>query len=208
MKLCFTWGVVLGLLMCACGSKQETVNLYDFDIQLQGGQVVSLDKYKGNVILIVNTASQCGFTPQYADLVDLYKKYVSKGFIILDFPCNQFGGQSPENDEETTQFCQKNYGTPFVQLREVEVNGEHSSPLFAWLKSQKKFEGFDMTHPLGALLDSLLKKENPDYASNSDIKWNFTKFLIDREGEVVARFEPTFDMKAVETYIVEELKDE
>lgn len=192
MMMCMA--VVLSLFT---GSLQAQT-LYDFTATAQGGEPVSLDKYRGKVVLIVNTASRCGFTPQYADLERLYETYSGKGFEILDFPCNQFGGQSPESDEETTQFCQLNYGTQFPQYSKIEVNGEHETPLYAWLKSQKGFSGFDKSQRLGELLDGMLKKENPDYAANPDIKWNFTKFLIDREGKVVERFEPTTDMKVVE----------
>jgi glutathione peroxidase len=158
---------------------------------------LKLSDLKGKVLLIVNTASKCGFTPQYAELEQLYKSYKERGFEILDFPCNQFGGQSPESDEETTQFCQLNYGTTFPQLKKIEVNGECATPLYKWLKSEKGFAGFDEGHPIGEKLHEILSAANPDYAKSSDIKWNFTKFLIDREGKVVARFEPTTDLKRV-----------
>lgn len=184
---------------------QEKQTLYNFSATAQSGESVSLNKYKGKVVLIVNTASRCGFTPQYADLERLYEAYSEKGLEILDFPCNQFGQQSPESDEETTQFCQLNYGTQFPQYRKIEVNGENETPLYAWLKSQKGFAGFDKSHKLGELLDTMLRKANPDYDKSPDIKWNFTKFLIDREGNVVERFEPTTDMKVVEESIVRQL---
>ena len=198
----------IAILLCLFTNSmeaQEKQTLYNFSAIAQGGESISLNKYKGKVVLIVNTASRCGFTPQYADLERLYKAYSDKGFEILDFPCNQFGGQSPESDEETTQFCQLNYGTQFPQYSKIEVNGENETPLYAWLKSQKGFAGFDKSQKLGGLLDTMLRKANPDYDKSTDIKWNFTKFLINREGNVVERFEPTTDMKVVEEAIVRQL---
>ena len=185
-----------------CCSKRATKqNFYNFEVTTQAGTPLKLDTFKGKVVLVVNTASKCGFTAQYADLQALYAKYNSRGFEILDLPCNQFAGQSPESDAETTQFCQLNYGTTFAQQKKIEVNGENESPLYTWLKSEKGFNGFDKGHNLSEVLDKMLREANPDYDKSSDIKWNFTKFLIDREGKVVARFEPTADMKVVEQAI-------
>lgn len=167
----------------------------------QGGKPVKLDTFRGKVVLVVNTASKCGFTSQYSNLEELYKKYHDKGFEILDLPCNQFGGQSPESDAETTQFCQLNYGTEFPQMKKCEVNGAGELPLYTWLKSQQGFKGFDEGHPLSKILDSKLREADADYDKKSDIKWNFTKFLINRQGDVVARFEPTADMAKVEEAI-------
>ena len=196
--------LIMSMFLMTSGiQKSNAENLYDFTAKTQSGEEIKLDKYKGEVVLIVNTASKCGFTPQYSDLESLYEKYYDKGFDILDFPCNQFGNQSPESDEETTQFCQLNYGTKFPQFSKIEVNGKNETPLYSWLKSQKGFKGFDTSDKMGQLLDSMLSQQNPDYASNPDIKWNFTKFLIDREGNVVARFEPTEDMTTIENEISE-----
>lgn len=189
----------------SCNLFQGKTNLYDFEVMAQKNQPLPLSQYKGKVVLIVNTASKCGFTFQYQDLQRLYDKYNSKGFEILDFPCDQFGGQSPENDEETTEFCQLNYGTTFPQLQQIEVNGENESPLYTWLKSKKGFIGFDRKNPVSQKLDDRLKRVNPDYAKSSDIKWNFTKFLIDREGNVVARFEPTADINRIDEMIQAQL---
>ena len=187
---------------CCCSSKSDTnCTLYQFEVNAQGNKTFKLEELKGKVLLIVNTASKCGFTSQYADLEQLYKRYKDRGFEILDFPCNQFKGQSPEDDAERTAFCQLNYGTTFPQLKKIEVNGENATPLYKWLKREKGFEGFDEGHPLSSKLDELLRTDDPDYASKSDIKWNFTKFLIDRNGNVVARFEPTADMQRVESAI-------
>lgn len=183
---------------CSCGS---TKNLYNFEVMAQDGKPLKLDIFRGKVVLVVNTASKCGFTSQYADLEALYKRYHDKGFEILDLPCNQFGGQSPESDAETTEFCQLNYGTEFPQMKKCEVNGANELPLYTWLKSQQGFKGFDEGHPLSKILDSKLREADADYDKKSDIKWNFTKFLINRSGDVVARFEPTADMAKVEEAI-------
>ena len=181
-------------------------NVYDFNVLDRKGNEVSLSEYKGKVLLIVNTATRCGFTPQYEELEALYKVYRDKGLEILDFPCNQFGQQAPGSEEEIHSFCQLNYGTEFPQFKKIEVNGENQSPLFAYLKAQKGFAGFDLNHKIGALLHDMMLKADPDYASKPDIKWNFTKFLINQQGEVVARYEPTHDMKLIEQDIVNLLK--
>jgi len=188
-------------MKACCTAANGNKNLYDFEAMAQGNKRVSLAEYKGKVALVVNTASKCGFTPQYNDLQALYAKYGERGFEILDFPCNQFGGQSPESDSETTQFCQLNYGTTFPQFKKVEVNGENELPLYTWLKATQGFKGFDEGHKLATVLDGMLREADADYDKKSDIKWNFTKFLIDREGNVVARFEPTADMAKVEEAI-------
>lgn len=188
-------------MKACCSAAKGNKNLYDFEVMAQGNKRVSLAEYKGKVALVVNTASKCGFTPQYADLQALYAKYKGRGFEILDFPCNQFGGQSPESDSETVQFCQLNYGTEFPQFKKVEVNGANELPLYTWLKAEKGFNGFDEGHNLAPVLDKMLREADADYDKKSDIKWNFTKFLIDREGRVVARFEPTADMARIEEAI-------
>jgi glutathione peroxidase len=186
---------------CCSANKENPTNIYSFEVGAQGGKTLQLSDLKGKVLLIVNTASKCGFTPQYTELEQLYKSYRENGFEILDFPCNQFGGQSPEDDAERTTFCQLNYGTTFPQLKKIEVNGDNASPLYKWLKAERGFEGFDEGHPLSEKLDEILRGADPDYAQKPDIKWNFTKFLVDRNGKVVARFEPTADMKRVEKAI-------
>ena len=173
-------------------------NVYDFTVLDRRGKEVLLSEYKGKVLLIVNTATRCGFTPQYEALEAMYKDYKDQGLEILDFPCNQFGQQAPGTEEEIHEFCTLNFGTEFPQFKKIEVNGENESPLFTYLKAQKTFEGFDLNDKLGKLLDEMLSKADPDYAKKSDIKWNFTKFLVDKEGNVVKRFEPTHDMKLVE----------
>lgn len=179
------------------------MNIYDFNVLGRSDETISLEKYKGNVVLIINSATQCGFTPQYDKLQDLYERYSSQGFVILDFPCNQFGNQAPGTNEEIATFCDSNYGVTFPIFSKIEVNGENAAPLYKYLKSEKSFAGFDPKHPLTEILDKMLSEANPDYKNDSDIKWNFTKFLIDRNGNVVERFEPTEDLGAVEQVIAD-----
>lgn len=177
------------------------MNVYDFSVKKQDGSEASLSEYKGKVLLIVNTATACGFTPQYDELQELYDKYKDKGLEILDFPCNQFGDQAPGNDEEIHSFCTGRFGITFPQFSKIDVNGENASPLFKWLTENTEFEGFGIS-PMTAVLSGVVKKMDKDYKNNSKIKWNFTKFLIDRNGEIAARFEPT-DMKKLEGKIKE-----
>ena len=155
------------------------MSVYDYSVKAQDGSEVSLADYQGRVLLIVNTATGCGFTPQYEGLQDLYEKYQAQGLEILDFPCNQFGHQAPGSDEEITDFCQSRYGVTFRQFKKIEVNGAGEEPLYTFLKSQKK----------GVMGDN--------------IKWNFTKFLVDREGNVVARFAPTVTPEKIDEQIKE-----
>ena len=177
------------------------MSIYDFSVKTQDGGEVALSDYKGKVILVVNTATGCGFTPQYEELQDIYDEFKDKGLEILDFPCNQFGEQAPGDDEEIHSFCTGRYGITFPQFSKVDVNGENAIPLFKWLTENTKFEGFGMS-PMGMMLSGVVKKMDKDYKNNGNIKWNFTKFLIDRNGEIVARFEPT-DMKKLKEKIEE-----
>ena len=172
--------------------------VYDYSVFTPKGEEVKLSTLAGKVILVVNTATGCGFTPQYEPIEEMYKKYHDKGLEILDIPCNQFGGQAPGSDEEIHEFCTLHYNTTFPQCKKSDVNGPNELPLYTFLKSQKGFEGFGSGHKLAAVLDEMLAKADPDYAKKPDIKWNFTKFVINRDGEVVKRFEPTADMKEAE----------
>ncbi|MBI9094336.1 MAG: glutathione peroxidase [Sphaerochaeta sp.] len=173
------------------------MSVYDISVKGKKGEEVSLSQYKGNVLLVVNTATQCGFTPQYDELQALYAKYQGKGFEILDFPSNQFDGQAPETIDEIDKICSLKFGTRFPRFAKIEVNGKGESPLYTFLKSKQGFKGFDMNHKIAPILSEILTKKDPDYAKNPSIKWNFTKFLIDRTGNVVQRFEPTHDMASV-----------
>ena len=174
---------------------------YDYTLTSRTGETVKMESFKGKVVLVVNTATGCGFTPQYEPIERLYKDYHEKGLEILDIPCNQFGGQAPGTDDEIHAFCTLHYNTTFPQMKKADVNGANELPLYTYLKSQKGFEGLD-EHQYKALLEEMFAKADPDWASKPDIKWNFTKFVIDREGNVVARFEPTADMAKVEALIV------
>ena len=158
------------------------MTIYDFKMKDAQGNEVDLDMYRGKVLLVVNTATGCGFTPQYEGLQDLYEKYQAKGFEILDFPCNQFGNQAPGTEDEIVDFCQSRYGVTFRQFAKIEVNGAGESPLYTWLKKQK-----------GGVLGSA-------------IKWNFTKFLVDQEGNVVDRFAPTVTPEKIDSRVEALLK--
>jgi glutathione peroxidase len=151
--------------------------IYDFSVKDQAGKLESLSKYKGKALLVVNTATGCGFTPQYEGLESMYKKYKDQGFEILDFPCNQFANQAPGSDGEIHDYCVSRFAMTFPQYSKLDVNGKNEAPLYAWLKSQK-----------GGVLSSA-------------IKWNFTKFLIDRDGAVVARFAPNVEPKDIESKV-------
>jgi len=180
--------------------------VYDFTVKDRKGKDVSLREYSNEVLLIVNTATKCGFTPQYDELEKLYEKFRSQHFVILDFPCNQFGQQAPGTDESIHEFCKLNFGTEFPQFKKVKVNGDDAEPLFKYLQEQKGFAGWNMEHPIAHILDDMLSKADPDYKEKADIKWNFTKFLVDKRGVVVARFEPTAPVEEIEKQIEELLK--
>jgi len=171
--------------------------IYDYKLTTGTGEEFDLSELKGKVVLVVNTATGCGFTPHYKDLEAMYEKYHDKGLEIIDIPCNQFAGQTPGTDEEIHEFCTLKYNTQFPQMKKSDVNGENALPLYTYLKSQKGFEGFGKG-PAALAMSAVLKKVDKDYKNNPDIKWNFTKFVIDREGNVVARFEPTAKMSKVE----------
>ncbi len=179
------------------------MRFYDFEAEDVYGDIHKMEEYKGKVVLVVNTSTQCGFTPQYDDLQDIYEQYQQEGFEILDFPCNQFDGQAPESNEEIVSFCDAKFGITFRHYAKIDVNGEDAHPLYSFLKEQKGFSGFDEENSLTPILESRLARIHPDYKETSDIKWNFTKFLIDREGNVVERFEPTEDMEVVAEKIKE-----
>lgn len=157
------------------------MNIYDFKVKAMNGDEVSISNYKGKVLLIVNTATGCGFTPQYKGLQELYTKYKDKGFEILDFPCNQFMGQAPGTEEEIHKFCTGKFGITFPQFAKVEVNGKNEEPLFKYIKNEAK----------GMI--------------GSNIKWNFTKFLVDREGKVLKRFAPAETPEKIDSYVAEQV---
>jgi len=158
---------------------EEIMSIFEINVKTNQNEEISMETYRGKVLLIVNTATGCGFTPQYAGLESLYKKYNDQGFEILDFPSNQFANQAPGTDEEINSFCTLNFGTTFPRFSKIEVNGDNEDPLFAFLKKAK-----------GSLL-------------GSNIKWNFTKFLIDRKGNVVGRYSPTDKPEKLEKLILQ-----
>lgn len=180
-------------------SAQESV--YDFTVKGMNGEDISLKDYSGKVLLIVNTATQCGFTPQYKELQALYEKYQARGLEILDFPCNQFGQQAPGSNAEIHDFCTGTYNTTFTQFGKIDVNGENEEPVFRFLKLKQGFKGFDPENETSKFMDQMLSRQDAEYKSKSDIKWNFTKFLVNKKGEVVARFEPMDSMLKVESMI-------
>jgi len=176
------------------------MSIYDYNVINVKGEEVSLGKYKGKVLMIINTATGCGFTPQYKDLQEIYEKFHEKGLEIIDIPCNQFAGQAPGTDEEIHKFCTLNFGTEFPQMKKSNVNGEEALPLYKYLKKEQGFNGFG-NGPQALAMGLMLKKIDKDYKNNAEIKWNFTKFVADREGNVIKRFEPTESMKEVEKFI-------
>ena len=171
--------------------------IYDYKVKDTNGETTSLDNYKGKVLLVVNTATGCGFTPQYEGLQKLYDKYKDKGFEVLDFPCNQFFEQAPGSDEEIKNFCTTNYGTTFKRFSKIDVNGEGADPVYKYLRGQAPSATEDeKSQELYEFLSS--KGFN---TSGDDIKCNFTKFLIDKDGNVIKRFAPTDDPEKIETEI-------
>ena len=179
--------------------------VYQFSAKDRAGGEVPLKDYAGKVLLVVNTATRCGFTPQYEGLEAMYERLKGSGFELLDFPCNQFGQQAPGTDEEIHSFCVLNYKTAFPQFAKVDVNGEKAAPLFRFLVGNTEFKGFPPDGKLAPILENMLGKADPDYAKKPDIKWNFTKFLIGKDGRVVRRFEPTAPLAEVEEAIRAEL---
>ncbi|SEK20435.1 glutathione peroxidase [Ruminococcus sp. YRD2003] len=177
------------------------MNIYDFTVKDRMGNDVKLSEYQGKVLLIVNTATGCGFTPHYEPLEAMYRDLRDKGFEILDFPCNQFANQAPGSEDEIHQFCKLKFGTEFPQFAKIDVNGENAAPLFAYLAAEKPFEGFGKGIK-NVALNKFAEMNNKKFGDQAYIKWNFTKFLIARDGSVIARFEPTTEMddvrKAVE----------
>ncbi len=175
------------------------MSIYDFEVKDGEGNTVSLKEYEGKVLLIVNSATKCGFTPQYTELNEIYAEFNEQGFEILDFPCNQFGKQAPGSTEEIAEVCRNKWLVPYQIFDKIDVNGENADPLFEYLKDEQPFK--DITGKGATKLKLVLKAVDRHYKDNNDIKWNFTKFLVDREGNVVQRFEPTEDLADVKAAI-------
>ena len=173
------------------------MNIYDIKVKNRKGEDISLSDYKGKVLLIVNTATGCGFTPQYEGIESLYEKYHEKGLEVLDFPCNQFGHQAPGEDDEIHEFCTAKYQTQFDQFKKIEVNGENESPLFTFLKNEIKED--EISGLKNKMAMKAIEKISNTCKKEGDIKWNFTKFLVDREGKVIKRYSPTFNPSDMES---------
>ena len=175
------------------------MGFYDYKLKKRKGGELDLNDWRGRVVLVVNTATGCGFTPQYEGLEALYEKYHDKGFEVLDIPCNQFANQASGSDDEIHEFCTARFKTQFERVAKSEVNGENELPLYTFLKAQAPSE--EVKGVKNKLTMKAIAKMSTSAKADSDIKWNFTKFLVDREGNVVARFEPTADMKDVEACV-------
>ena len=167
------------------------MSIYDYSVLTRKGEQFPLSALRGKVLLIVNTATGCGFTPQYAALERLYEAYHEKGLEILDFPCNQFGHQAPGEDSEIHEFCTAKYKTQFDQFKKLEVNGENEAPLYTFLKQAQPDE--EIKGAKNKMAMAAIKRISSTCKKPGDIKWNFTKFLVDREGNVVRRYDPTSD---------------
>ena len=177
------------------------MSIYDYSVKDRKGNDIPLSNYKGKVLVVVNTATGCGFTPQYKGLEELYQKYHEQGLEILDFPCDQFGHQAPGSDDEIHEFCTAKYNTTFDQFKKIEVNGENENPVFTVLKEGKKediISGFKNKAAMKAV-----EKISTSCKKAGDIKWNFTKFIVDREGNIVARYSPIMEPLNMEEKIKE-----
>ncbi|MDD5800609.1 MAG: glutathione peroxidase [Coriobacteriales bacterium] len=180
------------------------MSYFDYSVTQQDGTQKPLKDYEGKVLLVVNTATGCGFTPQYEDLERIYAQYRDRGFEILDFPCNQFAGQTPGTDDEINSFCSLKFNTEFPRFKKLDVNGDNADPLFVALATEKPFQGFGKGIKAAAL-DKFAKANNKKFGDKAYIMWNFTKFLISRDGQLVARFEPTTSMDEVQKAVEEQL---
>lgn len=179
--------------------------IHDFKLKAINGKEINLSDYSNKTLLIVNTASKCGFTGQYEGLEELYKKYKDRGLVVLGFPCNQFLGQEPGVDGEISEFCSVNYGVSFPMFSKIEVNGENASELYKFLKDKAPFKGFPHKE-VGDKLSSILKENSPEFLEGNEIKWNFTKFLVSKDGNSVKRYESSIAPKDMEKDIENELK--
>ena len=181
------------------------MSIYDFKVKKRNGEELSLSENKGKVMLIVNTATGCGFTPQYEGLEMLYEKYHDKGLEILDFPCDQFGHQAPGTDDEIHEFCTMKYDTKFDQMSKIEVNGDNELPLYTYLKKEMPTE--EVQGLKNKMAMKAIKKISNTCQKEGDIVWNFTKFLIGRKGSVIKRYDPTFNPKDMEEEILKLLEE-
>jgi len=179
---------------------QAQDKLFDYKLKSLSGEEIPMRIYKGKVVVVVNTASKCGLTPQYEGLEAMYKKYKDQGLVILGMPCNQFLGQEPGSSSEIADFCQKNYGVSFPMFSKIEVRGENAHPLYKMMTTEKPFKGFDNSDS-GQKFKSFLSGKFPEIYEGNGVKWNFTKFIFDREGNLVKRIEPNIAPKDFEDEI-------
>ena len=177
------------------------MSIYEFKVKDRKGEEVSLSKYKDKVLLIVNTATGCGFTPQYKGLEEMYQKYHDKGFEILDFPCDQFGHQAPGSDDEINEFCTMRYQTTFDRFKKIEVNGPNEDKLFTYIKKEQPYK--EMKGLKNKVTMKSLEKISGTSKNPFDIRWNFTKFLVDKNGHVVKRYEPLIQVDEIEKDVIE-----
>ena len=177
------------------------MSIYEYELKTRDGKTVSLEDFKDKVLIVVNTATGCGFTPQYEGLENLYKKYHDKGLEVIDLPCNQFGNQAPGSDDEIHEFCALKYNTSFDQFAKIDVNGENESPLYTYLKEQIKDD--TITGMKNKMAMKAIAKLSKTTKKDGDIKWNFTKFLVDKNGKVVGRYSPTYKPEDMEKEISE-----
>ena len=195
MKSLITIMAVLCCLM-SCKSDNNMANIYDFKAMTSKGKELDFAQFEGKVLLIVNTASKCGLTPQFKGLEELNQKYKDQGLVIVGFPCNQFKEQDPGSDSQIEEFCQLNYGVTFQIMHKIDVNGENADPIFVYLKEQAPAEEYKGIKAKG--MQVLFKKISDSAKSESDIQWNFTKFLISKDGKTIHRFAPTTEPKDFE----------
>ena len=177
------------------------MNVYDIVLKDNKGNAVNLEEYKGKVVLIVNTASKCGFTPQYDGLEKLYKKYKDKGLVILGFPSNQFLEQEPGADNEILEFCRTNHGVTFPLFAKSDVRGENINPLFKHLIKEAPFKGFEVEKESWRHIEDVVKRHYPENLEGDEVKWNFTKFLVAKDGKTITRYEPTTTPEELEPVI-------
>ncbi len=183
------------------------MGVYDFTVKNIRGEDVSLSEYRGKVLLIVNTASKCGFTPQYEGLEKLYRKDKDRGLVVLGFPCNQFLQQDPGSDGEIASFCKVNYGVTFPLFSKIDVNGKNEAPLYRYLKQAAPFKGYELNKEGGRVVHGVVAKHYPENLEGNGIKWNFTKFLVSRGGGKISRFEPSVTPAELEPKIEEALAE-
>lgn len=204
MKALSICTLVLAVLFALPSQAQD--KFYDYKFKSLSGEEIPMSTYKGKVVIVVNTASKCGLTPQYKGLEAMYKKYKEQGLVILGMPCNQFLGQEPGNSSEIAEFCQKNYGVSFPMFDKIAVRGENAHPLYKMMISEQAFKGFDNSVS-GQKFKSFLSGKFPEIYEGDGVKWNFTKFIFDRRGKLVRRIEPNIAPKDFEKEIEEMLSN-